>query len=304
MANEITPHFIDLTYEAALKSFWRKPALKKFLRECYISENFLATLDPEETKRKFLDRLFENLQKTEKGKRVIHKMAVSLAEQITFPDLRNWEDSEQKIKEAAKAVSDLKTLIKHQNKKIQSEKEKLKARQEAHEHRINIRKSASDKKNLEQRLNNLHNDIGTQQAGYDFEKWFYDLLDYCEIKNRRPYKIKGRQIDGSLTSDGTTYLVELKFTATQTGSGDIDTFYKKVVTKADNTMGIMVSMSGYSSTAIAEASGEKTPLLLMSYEHIYYFLCGTMEMVDIIARIRRHSSQTAEAYLPISKFGG
>lgn len=304
MANEITPHFIGLTYEAALKSFWRKPALRKFLRECHISEKFLATWDSEETKRQFLDRLFETLQKTDKGKQVVYKMAVSLAEQISFPDLRNWEDSDQKINEAAKAVSDLKTLIRHQGKKIKSEKEKIKARKEAHEKRINIQKSASDKQNLEKRLNSLHTNIGTQQAGYDFEKWFYDLLDYCEIKNRRPYKTKGRQIDGSLTLDGTTYLVELKFTANQTGSGDIDTFYKKVVTKADNTMGIMVSMSGYSSTAIDEASGDKTPLLLMSYEHIYYFLNGAMEMVDIIGRIRRHSSQTAEAYLPVTKFGG
>ena len=303
MANEITPHFIDLTYEAALKSFWRKPALRKFLRECHISENFLATWDPEETKRNFLDRVFENLQKSDKGKRVIHKMAVSLAEQITFPDLRNWEDSEQKIQEAAKSISDLKTFIKHQNKRVTAEKEKIKARKEAQENRINIQKSVSDKKCLEQRLNDLHKNIGTQQAGYDFEKWFYDLLDYCEIKNRKPYKTNGRQIDGSLTIDGTTYLVELKFTASQTGAPDIDTFHKKVVTKADNTMGIMISMSGYSSTAISEASGEKTPLLLMTYEHIYYFLTGVMELADIIDRIRRHSSQTAEAYLPVSKFG-
>ena len=34
----------------------------------------------------------------------------------------------------------------------------------------------------------------------------------------------------------TTYLVELKFTTDQAVAPDIDTFYKKVTTKADNTM--------------------------------------------------------------------
>src|SRR5271157_5542878 len=104
---------------------------------------------------------------------------------------------------------------------------------------------------------------GTQGAGYAFQDWFYDLLDFSEITNRRPYISKGRHIDGSLTVSGTTYLIELKFTTDQAGSTDIDSLYKKVITKADNTLGIMVSISGYSKVAIEEASGDKTPLLLM-----------------------------------------
>ena len=66
---------------------------------------------------------------------------------------------------------------------------------------------------------------------------------FSEIPNRKPYVHGGRQIDGSLTLSGTTYLVELKFTAEQAGVGNIDTFFKKVSSKADNTMGIMVSIS-------------------------------------------------------------
>jgi hypothetical protein len=62
--------------------------------------------------------------------------------------------------------------------------------------------------------------------------------------NSRPYTHEGRQIDGSLTHAGTTYLVELKFTAEQAGATDIDSFLKKVNDKADNTMGIMISISG------------------------------------------------------------
>ena len=40
-------------------------------------------------------------------------------------------------------------------------------------------------------------------------------MAFCEVDHRRPYVTEGRQIDGSITVDGTTYLVELKFTAQQ-----------------------------------------------------------------------------------------
>lgn len=74
--------------------------------------------------------------------------------------------------------------------------------------------------------------------------------------------------------------------------------------KADNTMGIMVSISGYSGVAISQASGRKTTLLLFDAMHIYMFLSGTLSLRDIISRVRRHASQTGEAYLAAANFGG
>jgi len=80
--------------------------------------------------------------------------------------------------------------------------------------------------------------------------------------------------------------------------------FLKVTSKADNTMGILVSISGYSSVAREEASGNKTPLLLLDHEHIYLVLGGMMGFADVIERIRRHASQTGEAYLSVSDFSG
>lgn len=68
MAAKFTPRLVELTYEAALKSYWRKEALKKFLRASHISENFLATWGGEESKRDFLDKVFQKLQVSNKGK--------------------------------------------------------------------------------------------------------------------------------------------------------------------------------------------------------------------------------------------
>lgn len=128
MVAKFTPRLVELTYEAALKSYWRKEALKKFLRASHISENFLATWGGEESKRDFLDKVFQKLQASDKGKAVIFEMARSLSEQTTFPDLRNWEDSPQKIADAKNAVAELKAYLKVQDQEIQNEKGWISAR--------------------------------------------------------------------------------------------------------------------------------------------------------------------------------
>jgi hypothetical protein len=304
MVAKITPRLIELTYEAALKSYWRKRALRKFLHASHITESHLATWGAEESKRDFLDRTFQKLQASDRGKALIFAMVRSLSEQSTFPDLRNWEDSKLKTADATKAVTELKQYLNAQGEEIRSEREREEAKANAREARQTIQRSLTDKSKLQNRLDKLHPSVGTQQGGYDFQDWFHDLLDYSEIQNRRPYITEGRQIDGSLTLEGTTYLVELKFTANQADVTDIDSLRAKVDDKADNTMGVMVSITGYSAVAIQGASGRQTKLLLLDAMHLYLFLSGSITFSEIIARIRRHASQTGECYLATGKFGG
>lgn len=302
MVGSITPRLIELTYEATLKSFWRKESLRKFLRASHVAESHIATWSPDESKRDFLDRTFQRLQASDRGKALALEMAKNLSEQTSFPDLRNWEDSARKIAEATKAVTELKAYLRSQDEEIHSERERQEAKSRAREEQQKIQRSLTDKGKLQQRLDKLHPTVGTQQGGYDFQDWFYDLLDFSEIQNRRPYVSNGRQIDGSLTLDGTTYLVELKFTSSQAAATDIDSLRTKVDDKADNTMGIMVSISGYSGVAVSGASGRQTKLMLLDATHLYLFLSGSIAFSEIISRARRHVSQTGEAYLLVSGF--
>lgn len=304
MAAKFTPRLAELTYEAALQSFWRKNALKKFLRASHIAETIIATWAGEESKRVFLDRLFEKLQQSDRGKAVIYQVARNLSEQTSFPDLRSWEDSDDKIKDAHKAVAELKAYLNKQEREIRSEKEREAAKERARKEKADIRRQQSDMTTLQSRLDELHSQVGTQAGGYAFQDWFYDFLDFFDIDNRRPYVVNGRQIDGSLTHEGTTYLVELKFTGEQAGATDVDSLKVKVEDKADNTMGIMVSISGYSSVAIKQASGRRGLLLLMDAQHIYFCLSGALSFGDVLSRIKRHASQTGEAYLAVPQFGG
>lgn len=303
MAEHLPSHFIDLVQDALLKSFWRKAALLAFLRRHRISSNFLATWDTTETKRVFLSRLFPRLEASEKGVAVFKQMAVSLADQVKFPDLEGWEDSEEKIRVARDAVGSLKRYLEIHRQKAEELREKEATRKLARERTERAISEAQTLEKFKEQLAELSKQLGTQAAGYAFQNWFYDLVNFFEIAHRRPYVVSGRQIDGSVTVEGTTYLGELKFTREQADAPDIDTFLTKVNDKADNTMGIMVSMSGYSSTAILQASGRKTPVILMDYSHIYLVLGGTWTLEEVISRLRRHASQTGNAFLPAADFG-
>ena len=297
MRVRVTPHYVQLVYEACLKSFWRRKRLAQFLRACSVPQQYLATWSNDETKRDLLDRLFDDLPKSQGGRRIIVMLARNLLEQTSFPDLENWEDSENKIRQARKAVARLRAHQRVQEEEIQTTEDREATHARFREHQERVARAQTSLQNLSDRLDKLLLRLGSQQAGYDFQDWFHDLADFAEVTNKRPYVVGGRQIDGSLTVSGTTYLVELKFTNGQADSSDIDTFYKKVTSKADNTMGVMLSISGYSSVAMAEASGQRTPLLLLDHGHVFLILRGVMSLNEVINRVRRHASQTGKAYL-------
>lgn len=304
MISRVTPHLVDLTYEASLRSFWRKGALRRFLRSCTISDNFIASWGEQESKRNFLDRIFEALQKSSDREAVILRLAEALSEQQAFPDLEGWEDSAEKLADAHRAVENLKSYLAEQQRELEERQNQVEARTRFAKVQSVTRRTQLRLEELSSCLNNLVFELGTQEGGYKFQDWFYDLMDFFDISSRRPYWQDGRQIDGSITLKDTTYLVELKFTATQADVTEVDSFIRKVTTKADNTMGVFVSMSGFSSVAIAEASKEKSPILLFDHSHTYYVLGGRMSFPDLVDRVRRHASQTGKAFLDVNHFSG
>jgi carbonic anhydrase len=58
-AKRFAATFVNLVHDATLRSFWRRKALWRFLRQAGIAESFLATWGPEESKREFLVRTTE-----------------------------------------------------------------------------------------------------------------------------------------------------------------------------------------------------------------------------------------------------
>jgi hypothetical protein len=302
--SSLPPHYIELVQDSILKIYWFRNSFRDFLRRCGVSESLLATFAEDETKRTFLNRIFPHLEQTDAGISVINMMADTLLEQKTFLDLQKVENSRDRIKEAKSSQSALRSYVESQSEKAAEKRSRELSQKAARAVQDAAKKRNHSLQSLNDRLTSLLSQLGTTSGGYAFETWFHDLVDFFELPNHRPYRAPdGRQIDGSVTVDGTTYLLELKFTNEQADVTVIDSFRAKLIGKADNTMGIITAMSGFDEGCKKGASGDRTPFLLFDSQHIYMLLTGVTNLKYLLDRTRRYSSQTGECYLAPNDFG-
>ncbi|MBA4416476.1 MAG: hypothetical protein C0392_00990 [Syntrophus sp. (in: bacteria)] len=303
MNKRLSPVFIELTQDAILKAFWYKPSLRFFLQQHRIKDSALAQWHTDQTKRDFVAWLWPQLVKSDHGHDAILNMAQSLADMRHFPDLERKEDTKIRIPEAKQAVARLREQVERINETIRETMDTKNRRKAALEEMSTRLAAQQSIEKLQSQLENITPQLGTQEGGYTFERWFYDLAIFFELDARTGYKSDGRQIDGAITIEGTTFLLETKFTNEPVGSPDIDTFMAKIESKADNTMGLFISMSGFSEGAKRTASKQRTPMLLLDYGHIYnLILRGVMTLPQVVSRIKRHASQTGSSYLGASEF--
>lgn len=302
--SESIVQFTLLVQDATLKAFWYKRSLRRFLRTCRMPESLFRYCD-ERTKREWLDDIFQELERSENGLAAIQRMAQQLREMDSFPDLSRHEDSEFHQERARDAISALGRYMARKEKERDEKREALRIRRRADEQRARAVRRAGNLEDVKQALYRLTARQGTQEGGYDFQCWFYDqFLAHWETTSRKPYVHDGRQMDGSVSIDGVNYVVELKFTSGQAKVTDIDSLKAKVGKMSDNTMGLFISMGGYTTNARSDASGSRTTLLLLDYSHISLSLDAGMPFDDVVRRIARHASQTGEAFLPTDRFGG
>lgn len=303
MNKTLSPVFVELTQDALLKAIWFKSSLRLFLDQHKISEPALAQWQADQSKRDFIEWLWSRLVKTKEGQNAILAMARTLAEMKHFPDLERKEDTKERIPAAVEAVNRLKKAVADINETLRETK-LSEARRKAAVEDISKRKAAQQSlERLHAALNTLVAKIGTQEGGYEFERWIYELAIFFELDARPGYKATGRQIDGAITIDSTTYLIEAKLMNEPVGSPEIDIFMAKIESKADNTMGLFISLSGFNDGAKQTASKQRTPMLLLDSGHIFNLIMrGVMTLPQVVSRIKRHAHQTGSSFLGAADF--
>jgi hypothetical protein len=151
----LPPRYLELVQDAALKSFWRRPALRAFLRRCGIPEALLSTWAADEMKRLFLDRLFPSLESSDKGILAINQMADVLVKQRSFPDLEDWEDSKAKKEQARAAVLELKEYLDQQAEEARDQRDREASLERVRVTREQQRSRQGSLETLVERLNAL-----------------------------------------------------------------------------------------------------------------------------------------------------
>ncbi|MFD7645642.1 restriction endonuclease [Kitasatospora sp. NPDC059795] len=99
-------------------------------------------------------------------------------------------------------------------------------------------------------LEHLQNGLTPQTRGRAFEAWLKKLLKEGNLEPSTSYRPKGEEVDGSFVHRDRTYLLEAKWVADPIPASAIYAFKGKVDGKPVGTIGVFVSMSGYSDDSV------------------------------------------------------
>lgn len=138
-----------------------------------------------------------------------------------------------------------------------------------------------------------------QGRGFELEKVMYDLFELFDLDPKASFRNTGEQIDGAFSLEGTDYLFEAKWQQELVNAAVLDAFASKVRRKLENTLGVFLSINGYSQDGVAAHSSGGAVILLIDGADLMAVLEERIDFVSLLLRKKRHASQTGSIYMPI-----
>lgn len=301
MAQRISANALQALTDGLAKIVWYKNDLRSYLVAATGDPTLVASLDWT-YKRRAADEIVQRMASDQdRYREMLIRLMVDVAALDDFPKLRGIEDHEKKIAEAKAAVTELRKYTKpYEAELLEQEK--------ARERIAEVRATAAEKRDFEDRLAALMKRYGElvamddQQArGRSLESLLRDLFALFDLDPRAAFTLYGEQIDGSFTLGETHFLLEAKWTKEATDRGALSIFKDKVQGKIENTLGLFVSINGFYESAVKHHSGQGAQMLLMSGGDLYLVLDGRIDLDELLRRKLRHASQTGEILLEASE---
>jgi restriction endonuclease Mrr len=221
-----------------------------------------------------------------------------------FSHLKRCEDPEQKICTAQEKVKALQAHAKG-HLDLLKEKEKAAERQEA---ALQKRRSSTAFQNkieeLKAKFHTIAISTNHQQRGYDLESFLNELFILFDLDPKSSFKIACEQIDGAFTFDNNDYLLEAKWQQKPVDAGNLYKFGGVLSSKLKNTLGLFISINGFSSECTATKADALKAMILMNGADLNAILDNRITLHEMLYRKRRHASQTGNIYLPVVQILG
>lgn len=293
---------INCLKEALCNIYWYKQDLKSFMLNSVTNKSVFLGVNWDKTKREIVSNIVDTLiQKPSENIGDIRRLFDEVSKMQDFSHLEYLEDSHTKIEKAKKSVAALKKVISNNDEAIK--KDKLESEKKAREYANKV-KSNSFLVKLDEIKNTyyqLTRSTDTQKRGYELEKLMYDIFDLFDLDPKASFKNKGEQLDGAFTLDGTDYLFEAKWKKGLIDSSDLDAFNGKISRKLDNTLGLFLSISGFSNDAIEIHSRDRSSLILMDGMDLVSVLENQIDIKELIIRKRRYAAQTGKIFYRVNQ---
>ncbi len=139
-----------------------------------------------------------------------------------------------------------------------------------------------------------------QNRGYKFEKLISAVLKRDGLSPRSSYKIKGEQIDGSFILGDRVYLLEAKWHKKKMSASDIYEFKGKVDGKLIGTIGVFISISGFSNDSVdALIYGKEINIILFDKEDFEKGIKEEGAFKKILLEKIRVATEEGTPYAPV-----
>lgn len=298
----ISPRAIQSLKEALCNVYWYKNDLKSFLAVCINNRSIINNADwKNDYKRQIVSDIMDELMTDqEKNLGDIRRLLDEVSKMNNFRHLEQLEDGKKKVSKAKMSVLDLREIIEDHDGKLRKEKETNNLRVKNQE-KIRANKAVLTRLDeINSRYAKLVMSKDLQKRGYELETVLYDIFNLFDLDPKASFKNIGEQIDGAFSLEGTDYLFEAKWQSYKVNASDLDAFSGKISRKLDNTLGLFLSINGFSDEAVKIYSSGRSSILLMDGMDLLAVLENNIDIVALIIRKRRHASQTGNVYLPIS----
>lgn len=288
--------------QALVDIYWYRKDLRSFLHTAIDRPSLLAAVDWNAYKRTVVHQVVGYLvRQGADGQADLVRLMCAVAEMDDFSHLERLDDGRQKAGAARRSVAALRKFTAgHQD--LAAEARQVEERRAVALRRAGNAAAFRDKLSelCAEYVRLLTAAIDLQGRGYKLEGIIRDLFALFDLDPKAAFKITGEQIDGAFTFQGTDYLFECKWQRKPVAADALDSLQGKLTRKLDNTLGLFLSINGYSEDAIATHSSGRRLMLLMDGSDLMAVLEGRVDLNELLLRKRRHASQTGNIYLPIT----
>jgi hypothetical protein len=296
---QFSPNAILALKEALTHIYWKKQDLRSFVYHTMENKLLISTID------------WDNCKKAESASVLVDRMAArpdlyendllrlfDVAMHFTdFAHLKQWEDSQTKIRKAKDAVE---ALRRHASGYFQLKEE----REKAEERKTIFAGMQKEKESFSNMISVLKDDFmrlvvetNSQKRGFSLEKFLNSLFTLFDLEPKESFRVEGEQIDGAFTFDGNDFLLEAKWQEKPVDLGDLYKFGGKIEGRFKLTLGLAVSINGFTKDYNQSKSPLMKTMLLMDGEDLMAVLENRIDLKDLLFRKRRHASDSGDIFL-------
>lgn len=297
MRKQLSPAAVIVLKETLCSVYWYKSDLRSFLQLCLSSPSVLSKFNWENYKRQIVSDLIDFLiVDPEKYVGDLTKICYELCKITDFSHLKQLDDGTSKVERARAAVAQLKQLV-EPHQEVCREHDEIEKRQELAAQKL--RDNVAVRQKLEQiksRYLTLLCADNAQGRGFELEKIMYDLFELFDLDPKASFKNLGEQVDGAFALEGTEYLFEAKWQKDLVNKADLAVFSEKVRTKLENTLGVFLSINGFSADGVAAHQAGGAAIILMDGGDLMAVFEERIDFVSLLLRKKRYAAQTGNIY--------